>query len=325
MSAAAPEPVRWGFLGAGFVASRAMAPAVHASPRASLYSVAARDVRRAEALEPQAASADYHAVLDDEHVEAVYISLTNEAHLPWISTALQAGKHVLCEKPLALDAAQARAAYGTAHRVDRLLVEAAWTQWHPRTRRVDAMVRRGDVGPVRSIAASFTFDGVPQDNYRLDPTRGGGSLLDVGPYVLRPTAVWVPASWHVESVVRERSIAGVDLSTTARLLASDGASTQVHTSFLEPEHQALHLVGDQLSITWGPPAFTSWGTTAVLDLSDGANRWQETFPACDAYELMVSSVSRRIRGEEDAYVVEEAEVVRCAELLDAITGTKDES
>jgi xylose dehydrogenase (NAD/NADP) len=303
-----------------------MAPAVHASPEASLHSVAARDRQRAEALEPEGASVvDYRAVLADDRVEAVYISLTNEAHLPWITSALHAGKHVLCEKPLALDAGQARAAYDAARAADRLLVEAAWTQWHPRTRRVDTLVRQGDLGPVRSILASFTFDGVPSDNYRLDASRGGGSLLDVGPYVLRPAAVWVPASWHVEKVLRQVSPPGVDLSTTAHLLASDGAAAQVHTSFVEPEHQALQLVGDQLSVTWGPPAFTSWGTTAELDLRDGAAHWQETFPACDAYTLMVSSVSRRIRGDTEAYLVEESEVVRCAELLDAIAGTRDAS
>ncbi len=301
-----------------------MAPAVHATPEASLQSVAARDRRRAEALEPRAVGDEYGAVLDDDRVEAVYISLTNEAHLPWIVKALRAGKHVLCEKPLTLDAAQARAAFDTARGVDRLLVEAAWTQWHPRTRRVDAMVRQGDVGRVRSIAASFTFDGVPQDNYRLDPTRGGGSLLDVGPYVLRPATTWISADWRVESVVRERSAAGVDLSTAARLCTSDGASAQAHMSFLEPEHQALHLTGDQLALTWGSPAFTSWGTASELDLTDGATHWQESFPACDAYALMVSSVSRRIRGEVDAYVVEEAESVRCAELLDAVAAMKDE-
>jgi predicted dehydrogenase len=267
--------------------------------------------------------ADYRRLLDDDQVDAIYISLTNEAHLRWVTAALEAGKHVLCEKPLALDAEQARTAFAAARAADRLLVEAAWTQWHPRTRRVDELVRRGDVGPVRSVRASFSFDGVPSDNYRLDPTRGGGSLLDVGPYVLRPAITWVASDWSVDAATQDRTSSGVDVRTTASLSSADGASAQVTTSFLDPEAQELHLTGGDLSLTWGEPAFTSWRTESHLIVRAGMDSWHESFPACDAYELMVSEVSRRIQGDPDAYVVGEDEAVRCAQLMDAITAGAD--
>src|SRR5439155_5482084 len=98
---------RWGFLGAGWIAGRALAPAVHAAPGAVLYAVASRDVSRARALAPSGpVYDDYAALLDDPDVDAVYVSLTNEAHAPWSIAALSAGKHVLCEKPLAMTAAE---------------------------------------------------------------------------------------------------------------------------------------------------------------------------------------------------------------------------
>jgi predicted dehydrogenase len=317
--------VRWGFLGAGFVASRALAPAVHASPEAQLRVVAARDPVRAAALEPRARSTDnYEDVLRDDQVEAVYISLTNETHLRWITEALKAGKHVLCEKPITLDARECREAFAAAAAADRLLVEAAWTQWHPRSRRAEALMANGDLGPTRSIDAIFTFDGVPDDNYRLDVSRGGGALLDVGPYLLRLAAQWEPGSWTVESVERRVSATRTDLRTSARLAAVDGAHANVVASFVDPEQQHLTVRGAALSLTWGPPAFTTWRDAATLELSDGERSWTESFPVCDAYQLMVAAVSRRIRGDADVYVVDEVETLRCMELIDLVSSAAAE-
>ncbi len=319
MTGLATDVVRWGFLGAGFVAAQALAPAVHASPHARLHSVAARDEGRAAALEPSGrVTTRYEDVLDDDDVDAVYISLTNEVHLPWILAALDRGKHVLCEKPITLTAGECRTAFAAARTADRLLVEAAWTQWHPRTRRLGTLVRRGDLGTVRSITAAFTFDGVPDTNFRLDPARGGGALLDVGPYLLRPVANWVGDEWRLEAVERETSQRGVDLRTRATLSTAAGARAQVVGSFLDPEHQVLRVDGEAASAECGPPAFTSWHKLATVDVSDGVRTWSETFPSCDAYELMVSSVSRRINGDDQAFVISEDESLACMRLIDLI-------
>ncbi|HLY31357.1 MAG TPA: Gfo/Idh/MocA family oxidoreductase, partial [Ktedonobacterales bacterium] len=119
-----PEsPVRWGFLGAGYIARTALAPAVHAASGAVLQAVAARDIDRARALRPVgAAYSAYEEVLADPDVDAVYLSLTNEAHAPWSIAAMQAGKHVLCEKPLAMSAAEVDAMSAVAASSGRLLV-----------------------------------------------------------------------------------------------------------------------------------------------------------------------------------------------------------
>lgn len=319
MSASSPPPVRWGFIGAGFVATKALAPAVHASPSAVLQAAAARDSRRAAALEPVAiSSADYRQVITDDDVDAVYISLTNDVHLDWILSALEAGKHVLCEKPLTMNAAECRVAFDAARAADRLLVEAAWNQWHPRTRRLDELIGTGTLGPVRRVTAEFTFDGVPQGNYRLDAARGGGALLDVGPYLIRPVANWVGPSWEVDEVHRLVSEGQTDLRTRAALSAGSGAMAHVLASFTDPEHQLLRLDTDSGSATLGSPAFTSWRQPSSLELVDGGREWSESFPGCDAYEVMVSHVSRRIQGDDNTFVVTEEESLRCLHLMDLI-------
>lgn len=319
MKAVDSGAVRWGFLGAGFVASRAVGPAVHASPHAVLHAASARDVERAEAIGPSDLASDtYQAVLADDSVEAVYISLTNEAHLHWICAALAAGKHVLCEKPITLNAEECRLAFNVARSAGLLLVEAAWTQWHPRTRRVTDLVQSGDLGDVRSIVSSFTFDGVPADNYRLDPARGGGSLLDVGPYVLRPAATLVHEAWSVERAKRTANQAGTDLRTSATLATEDGRKADVLTSFVDSEQQTLTIHGSSATLTFGSPAITSWREPASLEINEGARHWTESFRSCDAYEVMVSSVSRQIRGDDDVYVASEEESVRCMDIIDLI-------
>ncbi len=183
-------PVGWGFLGAGYIARAALAPAVHSADGAALVAAGARDIARAAALGPRgAAYGSYDEVLADPSVEAVYIALANDDHLPWAERALAAGKHVLCEKPLGLTAAEVRQMAATARAADRLLVEASWNRWHPRTRRAEALLRSGAIGAVRRVEAGFTFAGVAEDNYRLDPARGGGALYDVGCYATA-AALW---------------------------------------------------------------------------------------------------------------------------------------
>ena len=132
--------VNWGFLGAGYVASRGLAPAVHASRGAHLYAVASRDELRSATLEPEHVHASYEDLLADEHVDAVYISLSNSQHLEWVTKSLEAGKHVLCEKPLGLNAAETEAMFESASRSGRLLVEAVWGRWHPRFSRMVEIV-----------------------------------------------------------------------------------------------------------------------------------------------------------------------------------------
>jgi len=228
--------VRWGLLGAGWIARRAIAPALHSASFATLGAVAARDVHRARSLTPTRFSYDdYSAVIDDPEIDAVYIALSNDGHLPWAVAALEAGKAVLCEKPLGRTAAEAREMRSVAARTGGLLVEATWNLWHPRTARAAALLASDTIGPLTGYSASFVFEGVSDGNYRLDPLLGGGALLDVGCYPLTGAA-WATGGpfESVQEVDVLWSDSGVDLTAGARLTMG-GVPVHIRGSFREPD------------------------------------------------------------------------------------------
>jgi xylose dehydrogenase (NAD/NADP) len=309
--------VRWGFIGAGFVASRALAPAVHAARLATLQVAAARDLARAEHLEPERPTDSYQDVVDAPDVDAIYISLTNEAHLPWILKALRAGKHVLCEKPLTLSHAECTTAFAVAAECSRLLVEATWTRWHPRHRRADQLLSSGLAGPVRSLQSAFSFEGVPDGNYRLDPGRGGGALLDLGPYLLWPVVDWFPPRWSSVSGSAEVNRLGADLTTTVTL-ADSGREASLHASITEPERQILRVTTGSHTLSWSSPAHTSWHAASSLTISEGGAQWTEQFASCDPYRLMVEDVSLAVLGDEPTFMPSAAQSLAAAELVDQI-------
>jgi predicted dehydrogenase len=313
-------PVGWGFLGAGSIARAALAPAVHSADGAELVAAGARDIVRAAALGPSgAAYGSYDEVLADPRVEAVYIALANDDHLPWAERALAAGKHVLCEKPLGLTAAEVQTMAATARATDRLLVEASWNRWHPRTRRAEALLRSGAIGAVRRVEAGFTFAGVPEGNYRLDPARGGGALYDVGCYATA-AALWATGFAPLEGVGATRRVArtGVDLTTDA-VLSLGSAEAFVRCSIAEDSGQWLRVEGDGGTLALdGRAAFTSWLSPSSLTVTTSAGDRVEHFAPVDPYRVMVEHVSAAIRGAHGAWVLALEESVRIAEALDLI-------
>ncbi len=311
--------LHWGFIGAGFVAAKALAPAVHAADRAVLQSVAARDRHRAGALEPAGPTYDdYRALLADDTVDAVYVCLTNEAHRPWVLAALDAGKHVLCEKPLGLDAAEVSEMHEAAAAAGRLLVEATWYRWHPRAARSRELVTAGAVGSPLSLSTAFCFGGVPEGNYRLDPARGGGAWYDVGCYGVSASHLLVGDGLVVESADQRLGPTGVDLETQAHLRSAHGAAVAVLASIDAPEQQGVTLHGSEGLLTWSAPQLTSWRQEATLTIErPGREPTVERYPALDAYRLMVEQFSRCVLDGEPP-VVDSAESLRVARTMDAV-------
>ena len=317
---AAPA-VRWGFLGAGFIATRALGPAVHAADGARLQAAAARDPRRARSLQPAgSAYGDYQTLLADPEVDVVYVALANDDHLPWTLAALAAGKHVLCEKPLGLDAGQVAQIARAATASQRWAVEATWYRWHPRATRSRELMRAGALGEPTSLRTAFCFGGVPAGNYRLDPARGGGAWYDVGCYAVSAAHLLLGDELTVESAHERLGPTGVDLETRALLRSPGGASAELVASIDAPEHQDLTVHGTHGSLTWSAPQLTSWREPATLTLTrPGAVPVVEHFAAVDAYRLMVEQVSACVRGEAEP-VVTAAESLRVASTMDAVSG-----
>jgi predicted dehydrogenase len=315
-------PVRWGFLGAGNIARTALAPAVHAADGAVLQSAAARDRARAAALGPVTAYDDYRAVLADDEVDAVYVALTNDQHLPWTLAALAAGKHVLCEKPLGLTAEQVDAVVQAAEAADRRVVEASWYRWHPRVRLAQA--RLAEVGTVQHVAAGFLFDSALEGDYRLEPGRGGGALYDVGCYAVSACLWAVGRGVPVDVVAQSRSgPTGVDLESRAVLrwaAGDDGpeVEAEVHAGISGGgDGQWLVITGDRGEVELRDHSYTAWKDDPTeLWVSDGTGTERVPVGATDAYRLMVEEVSSGLRGGP-GWLLPLAESRQTAAVLDA--------
>ena len=308
--------VNWGFLGAGYVASRGLAPAVHTSRGAHLYAVASRDELRSATLEPEHVHASYEDLLADEHVDAVYISLSNSQHLEWVTKSLEAGKHVLCEKPLGLNAAETEAMFESASRSGRLLVEAVWGRWHPRFSRMVEIVASGAIGTIEHIETAFTFTSEMTDNYRLNPLMGGGALLDVGCYQAH---AWVALTdgaigLEIEDLSRVIGPTGVDLTTDVSVRINGPTTAHAVSSFALPSQQQFIVHGSSGTIrTEVGESFTTWNEASSLHFNDAV----EEFAVTNAFVEMVENVSRVIEGEE-GWIVPSADSIRVAHILDSI-------
>jgi predicted dehydrogenase len=177
--------LQWGVLSTARI-NDAFLAGVAASQRGRVLAVASRDADRARAYaaerQIERAYGDYEALLADPDVQAVYISLPNGLHLDWTRRALQAGKHVLCEKPLGRRAADVAAAFELAAREDRLLMEAFMYRHNPQTARLRSLVADGAIGRLRLIRASFSFPLADAGDVRLSRGLDGGGLMDVGCY-----------------------------------------------------------------------------------------------------------------------------------------------
>ena len=285
--------IRWGFLGAGGIATTALAPAVHAANGAVLQAAAARDARRADALGPQRVLPSYEAVVEADDVDAVYISLTNDQHLPWSLAALRAGKHVLCEKPLALTAAEVDQLIEASG--DRLCVEASWYRWHPRVRLAQQVLPR--IGAVRHVSAGFTFGNVPAGDYRLEPGRGGGALYDVGCYAVS-ACLWAVDEGLPDRVTASvrRGPTGVDLDSRVALEWSSGATAEVRASVDDGEGQWLVITGEGGRVELRDQPYASWREPTELEVTDSAGTERLSVPAVDAYQVMVEEVSSVLSG-----------------------------
>jgi xylose dehydrogenase (NAD/NADP) len=308
--------VNWGFLGAGYIASRGLAPAVHASRGAHLYAVASRDEARSATLEPERVHATYNDLLADDRVDAVYISLSNSQHLEWVTKSLEAGKHVLCEKPLGLNAKETEAMFATASRSGRLLVEAVWGRWHPRFSRMVEVVASGAIGSIEHIETAFTFTSEMTDNYRLNPLMGGGALLDVGCYQAHAWVALTNGATGLEigELSRVMGQTGVDLTTDVSVRINGSITAHSVSSFALPSQQQFIVQGSNGSMHTGAgESFTTWNEASSLHINDVV----EEFAVTNAFVEMVENVNRVIEGEE-GWIVPRADSIRVAHILDNI-------
>ena len=308
--------VNWGFIGAGVVASKALAPAVRNASNANLYAVASRDISKALNLSPERVYDNYDELIHDPKVDAIYISLPNNFHAPIASRALRSGKAVLCEKPLTMNYQESLELVGLAALSKSLLVEAIWYRWHPRLIKACQQIAAGVIGEIKEINAAFTYVNSNKGNYRFDPALGGGALLDLGPYPLHliPSLFGSEARVELLDVNQEIGPSGVDLVTKVEALINGSIKSNFNVSFVGHLSQEISILGSNGGIKFLEGAsFTNWNEPSTLLVNDEIY----SFDSVDAYQLMVEAVSDVILGKP-GWIPPHSESLFVMDLIDQI-------
>jgi predicted dehydrogenase len=242
-----PDRLRWGVLGCASIATRKVIPALQRSARGEVVAIASRDRERAARtavdLGIARAHGSYDELLADAAVEAVYIPLPNHLHAEWTLRAAAAGKHVLCEKPLAMSAAEARTMIAGCEQAGVVLMEAFMYRLHPLWQRVRALVDEGAVGELLTIQMFFSYRNLDPANIRNIAAFGGGAVMDIGCYPIN-VARWLfdGEPDDVVAVVRRDPAFGTDILTSA-LLDFGGRQATFTCSTQIEDDQRVHLVG----------------------------------------------------------------------------------
>ncbi len=309
--AGAARKVRWGVLSTANIGRAAVVPAIRGSSNGELVAVASRDLERARAFAgangiPEALGS-YEALLERDDVDAVYVPLPNSLHRAWTIRAAAAGKHVLCEKPLALDATECREMAAAARDAGVRLMEAFMYRFHPRTEQVIDWVRRGRLGRVGAVRSVFTFRLRSPDNIRLDPELGGGSLMDVGCYCVNVSRTLVGEEPVEAQATARWTDGGVDEAMAGILRFPSGAVAHFDCALTLERSEAYEVAGTdgQLRV---PAAFLPGTDDVEIHESrgrDGART--HTVEGADEYLRMVEHFADCVlRGREPRWSAAEA-------------------
>jgi predicted dehydrogenase len=281
----------WGILCPSLVGRLAVIPAIQHSRNGRVQAIASRSLERAQREAEQfsipRAYGSYLELLADPEVDAVYIPLPNSLHREWVVRAAEAGKHVLCEKPLATSAAEAEAMIAACARNRVQLMEAFMYRFHPRSIRVKQLVDSGALGPIQLIRSAFTFLHHNRDDYRFKPEMGGGALLDVGGYAVSAARWLIGAEpLEVQATARYGDESGVDETLGGLLRFPGGEIAVVTCSFRTALRQNYEVVGRDAALEVSL-AFIPEGEDAPLVVLRDNQVEIEHFPRVDQYQLMV--------------------------------------
>lgn len=243
--------LNWGLLSTAKINAALFTP-LRESKRNQLLAVASRSRESAEgyarANRIPRAHASYEALLADPDIDIVYNSLPNHLHAEWTIRAVEAGKHVLCEKPLALTLPEVDAMHQAAEKHGRVVAEAFMYRSHPQTRKVVEIVNEGSLGTIRAMHGSFTFEQTRENNYRSDPAQGGGALWDVGCYPI--SFMRLVAGSDPLEVFGWQTLGptGIDETFTGQLRFPGDVHGQFDCSFVLPFHTFMEIVGSEATL-----------------------------------------------------------------------------
>jgi predicted dehydrogenase len=283
--------LRWGLLSTARI-NRLIIPAIRASARSEVTTVASRDLARARAYaaewELPRAHGSYDALLADPEIDVVYIGLPNSLHVEWTVRALEAGKHVLCEKPMALEPDGIDRIADAVRRTGCAAAEGFMYRHQPLTHEVERTVATGRLGEIRGYKGAFTFPLTRENDVRLDPALGGGSLWDVGCYPVTYACLLAGAAPAEVFGWQQMSATGIDLEFAGMMRFASGAVAQFDCGFISPFRAEMEIVGRDASLRIVRPFRTDDRSELLLTRRDTVER--VPFPAARPFAGEIADV-----------------------------------
>jgi predicted dehydrogenase len=318
--------VKWGILGAASIAVRKVIPAMRQGECSEVVAIASRDSQKAADAAGKLGIArsygSYEELLRDAEVEAIFNPLPNHLHIPWTLKAIEAGKHVLCEKPLSMFAGEAKVLLAARDRASVKVGEAFMVRTHPQWLRTREIVRSGQIGDLRSIAGFFSYFNRDPNNIRNVAEWGGGGLLDIGCYPITTSRfIFGEEPGRVMGLVERDPETKIDRLASAILDFPSGHSTFTCSTQLVP-YQRMQFFGTkgrvEIEIPFNAPRERPC-RIFVDDGSDilGSGVRKEDIPTCDQYTIQGDVFSRAIRGEGEVPVSLE-DAIKNMSVIDAV-------
>jgi predicted dehydrogenase len=320
------EKVRWGVLGAAKIAREKVIPAMQRSRWAAVTAIASRDVEKARAaaaaLGIARAYGSYDELLADPDVEAIYNPLPNHLHVAWSIRAAERGKHVLCEKPIALTAADARMLLSARDRTGVVVQEAFMVRTHPQWTRAVELIDAGRIGTVRSMITGFSFFNDNAENIRNVPAYGGGAIMDIGCYLVNTARMVFRREPDRVMAAIDRD-PGLGIDRLASMLLDFGSAHAIGTCSIQlVPYQRVMIVGTRSRIEIEIPFNAPRDRPCRLFVDDGSDlsgagiERIEVEP-CDQYTIQADLFSQAVRGgRPPAYLLEDS--VRNMSVIDAL-------
>ena len=299
--------VSWGVISPAKIGVEKVIPAMQKGALSRIDAIASRDLKRAKAAAARLGIAkaygSYEELLADPSIEAIYNPLPNELHVPWSLQALAAGKHVLCEKPIALNAEEAKRLIAARDKSGKLIAEAFMVRCHPQWRRTKEIARSGEIGEARAIHTFFSYHLLDPTNIRNIPP-GGGGMYDIGCYaIISGRYIFGAEPTRVVATLERDPKMGTDRLVSA-LLEFPGQRHLLFTCATQlSTMQRVTIVGDkgrvEIAIPFNAPPDrpTRISIDSGADLFGGGARVEE-FATCDQYTLQGDAFSRAVLGEE---------------------------
>jgi len=310
------DKVRWGILGAANIAIKKVVPGMLRGSRSEVTAIASRDHSKAEEAARKLgigrAYGSYEELLADTRIEAIYNPLPNHLHVPWSIKAAEAGKHVLCEKPLSLTVAEAKTLLPVRDRTGVKMGEAFMVRTHPQWLRTRELIASGRIGPLRSVVGFFSYFNRDVKNIRNVSHYGGGALMDIGCYPINTSRfVFGEEPVRVQSLIERDPETKIDRLTSALLDFPSGRASFTCSTQLVP-YQRMLFLGTKGRIEIEIPFNAPNDRPCRILIDDGRDLFggglsTEAFPICDQYTLQADAFSQAIReGTEVPVPLEDA-------------------